>query len=143
MNILVMTNKDPDFYRLIGPFLARRDIAKEIGAGSILDGVIWDDDGKQWFVALQNGKVVGFATMLIKGNSRVLFCEAYILPGYREQGMYLQLIDERLAHCPAGSTVQIVIHSDSVPLYEARGFVVRRERGAQFTEMTKIIEEAQ
>jgi len=137
LEIVTMTNTYPDFYRLIGPFLARRAIAKEIGAPY---EPFWDDDGKLWFVALHQGKVAGFATLLPKGQA-VLFVEAYVLPAYRNQGLHARLIDERLAHCPKGTVVQVIVKSktSSCEPYLARGFTVKRERGKAFTEMTKTI----
>jgi hypothetical protein len=50
----VLTNQDADFYLLIGPFLARRQVVKAVG------GPIWDDDGKRWIVAIDGDAVVGF-----------------------------------------------------------------------------------
>jgi ribosomal protein S18 acetylase RimI-like enzyme len=140
MKIQRITNEHADFYVLMGPFLAKRAIAKEIGDGVLADGVIWDDDGKQWFIAMQEDEVAGFATMLPKSKGRYLLCEAYVLPSYRDQGLYTRLIEERLNCCPAGSTVQIIVHSDSVKLYESYGFIVVREHGARWTELTKRIE---
>ena len=57
VKITRMTNRDPGFYELVGPFLSRREIVAEIGAP------IWDDDGKDWFVARRGKKVLGFAAL--------------------------------------------------------------------------------
>lgn len=137
IRIVAMTNSHPDFYRLIGPFLAKRSIAKEIG-GTLLDGVIWDDDEKQWFVALQDGAVAGFATMLPPNTAQtILFCEAYVLPEYRDHGLYTRLLDERLAHCPAECSIRILVHPPLLSFYEAKGFVRKRDRGKFFVEMVR------
>lgn len=45
-DVRVITNTDPGFYPLLGPFLARREVVKTVG------GPLWDDDTKTWFVAL-------------------------------------------------------------------------------------------
>ncbi|HEU4752519.1 MAG TPA: ParB/RepB/Spo0J family partition protein, partial [Armatimonadota bacterium] len=37
---MTLTNQDPEFYPLLGPYLSRREIVAELG------GSVWDDDGK-------------------------------------------------------------------------------------------------
>lgn len=50
-----ITNVDPGFYEVLGPFLGSRDVARAVG------GPIWDSDGKTWLVARdQAGTVTGF-----------------------------------------------------------------------------------
>jgi len=135
MHVKTMTNEHPDFYRLAGPFLSRREIVKELG------GPIWDEDGKLWFFAMRKGKVAGFATMTVKGQINV-FQEAYVLPEYRGQGIHADLIDARITHCQPGSTIETLIFNKSVDEYKARGFAVKREVGKQWTEMQKTLEGA-
>lgn len=135
MKILTMTNTHPDFYRLAGPFLSRREIAKELG------GPVWDEDGKMWFLAMDGEKAVGFATMTVK-NTNISFDEAYVWPAYRNQGIHTALIEERLAHCPPGSTIELLIFNKSVNEYKQRGFSVKREVGKTYTIMTKKLEGA-
>lgn len=132
-----MTNQHPDFYHICGPFLARREIAREIGEGILLNGVIWDDDEKQWFVALDGSTVAGFATMLFRSANVIDFCEAYVLPAYRNQKIHNQLIDERIHACPVGSVIHVVVCASSVHQYESRGFIIKRQRGKDYIEMTK------
>lgn len=76
-----LTNLDRSFYPTMGPFLARREIAKEVG------GHIWDDDNKRWYVAVEGRKVAGFAAAR-DGSARVTFQSAYTLPDYRRRGVY-------------------------------------------------------
>lgn len=80
-----MTNSSPQFYTIMGRFLARREIVKELGAP------LWDDDGKLWWVAFVNGKVGGFAA--VRGP---FLCSAFVLPEYRGKGVYRALVDVRL-----------------------------------------------
>lgn len=133
--IEIITNEHPEFYRLIGPFLARREIAKEIGEPY---EPFWDEDGKLWFVAMRDGTVLGFATLLPK-KTLIQFGEAYILPAYRKQGIYAHLIDARLAHCPTGATVQVLVCSSSIKQYITLGFTLHRERGKRFSELRKTM----
>jgi GNAT superfamily N-acetyltransferase len=136
-NILMMDNTHPDFYPVLGPFLARRSIAKE------LMGPIYDDDRKRWFVIRNDeGAVMAFASMLTQKNKKIVFCEAYVLPEYRNQGLHARLIDERMAHCPAGSTIKVLVCAASIHSYEQRHFQVKRVLGKDFSEMIKVMEEA-
>lgn len=127
-----MTNEHPDFYRMLGPFLARKEIVKELG------GPIWDEDKKIWFLAMQDGNIAGFASMIYKSKS-ILFCEDYILPSYRNQQIDTRLIDERIAYCPIEAIIHAVVYNTEINQYKARGFVVKRARGKSFTEMAKKI----
>ncbi len=138
LQILTMTNQHPDFYRIMGPFLARRSIAKEMANGYPLEP-FWDDDNKQWFVALQDGKLAGFAT-LQRHDAKILFNDAYVLPDYRRQGIHTLLITERLAHCPPGSLAQVLVCAASEKQYREQGFTFKRARGKVFVDLEKKIE---
>lgn len=53
--LVTITNQDPSFYPLLGPWLTRREVHRRLG------GVPWDDDGKTWIVAVgDDGEVEGF-----------------------------------------------------------------------------------
>lgn len=67
----------PDFYSLMGLFFGSRQVAKEVGIN------IYDDAGKRWFVAIENGKVIGFASL--KGR---LVSDCYVVPSKRNAGVF-------------------------------------------------------
>lgn len=121
-----MTNTSPSLYKLLGPFLARRHIVKEVG------GPIWDDDGKQWWAALVGGKVAGFAAAR-DNERRITFQSAYVLPEHRRQGIYRTLFYARMEAFP-GRQIRAVCTAASLPLFLGNGFVVARQRGS-FTEV--------
>jgi GNAT superfamily N-acetyltransferase len=52
--IVEITNADGGFYELMGPFLSRPEIAKELGSP------VWDRDGKRWIIAKGAAGVLGF-----------------------------------------------------------------------------------
>jgi GNAT superfamily N-acetyltransferase len=132
--IVTLTNEHPDFYPMLGPFLARRAIAQEMG------GPLWDDDGMQWFVALSpEGKVLGFAALRQKAG-RIEFDSAFVLPAWRGQGIYRQLLEARFAACPAGATLRALTTSKSVDALVRRGFTIRRYRG-QYAEVEMVKKE--
>lgn len=93
MEYYLMTNRDNRFYVLMGPFLSRRKIVNEIG------GNIWDDDNKEWIIAVDNKNIVaGFGAILKKGQIAYL-CSAYVIPKYRHMGLYRILLSRRIARC--------------------------------------------
>lgn len=89
LKIVKMTNGDARFYPAIGPYLSRRNVAAENGSP------IWDDDGKEWFLAYHGRKLVGFAALRVVGSHSSL-CSAYVLPEFRKQGVYTALVRARL-----------------------------------------------
>lgn len=120
--IITRQRSDPDFYLLLGPFLANRAVLREMGA-------LFDDADKRWFLAIDTQHaVVGFAALLIRPHA-FHCCSAYVLPAYRRQGIYGALIDARLAACPAGSSITVRANAHSGKAYLARGFAVKRHIG--------------
>ncbi len=132
--IVTMTNEDRDFYSVIGPFLARRAIIKELGEP------LWDDDGMRWFIALApSGAVLGFAVLMPRGKVLEL-TNSYVLPEWRGRGIYRQLLTARLEAVPVGTALRALTTSKSVNALLRRGFVVRRQRG-QYTEVEMVKKE--
>jgi GNAT superfamily N-acetyltransferase len=132
-DIIRMTNADPRFYHLVGPFLARRAIAKELG------GPLWDEDAMRWFIAVgRDQRVYGFG--VLREVARVIwFDNTYVLPEWRGRGVYRALLSARLAVCPPGSVVRAVATSKSIAALQRRGFTVRRQRG-QWSELELLME---
>jgi hypothetical protein len=134
MDIVLITNEHPDFYTLIGPFLARRHVDKAYG------GRMWNEDGMAWFVALApDREVMGFAA-LSPGKRELRVCNEYIRPEYREQGHVIQsqLIDSVLASCPANSTVIATADPSKRDLYGEKGFTLLRSKG-KYPVMVKTV----
>lgn len=118
--IVEMTNMDKEFYPLIGPFLARREIIKALGEP------IYDDDDKQWFIALDGKKqVLGFAAAVVT-KTGVQFSDSYVLPDYREQGIFTDLINARLAKYK-GQLMKTIANGNSVKVFKKHGFKIHRE----------------
>jgi GNAT superfamily N-acetyltransferase len=119
-----MTNTAPDFYKLMGPFLSRRDIVAELGFA------LWDDDNKVWFIAFDGERVVGFAALRIEGQSGTL-CSAYVLPDYRRRGIYGRLITERIQYAgqQGMGTLKATATESSARALQEAGFVLLRPVG--------------
>jgi hypothetical protein len=128
MTISVVTNQDASFYPNLGPFLARRAVHAEIGYP------IYDDDGKEWLVAAERGKVAGFCYRQKVGKSwHVGRC--YVVAEERRKGLFVALLD-RATEGLMGTVVMTTCSEVMRGVLERRGFVARRQRG-KFMEYAK------
>jgi len=118
LEIRRMTNRDDVFYQLMGPYLARREVEKEIGFP------IYDEDGKEWFVAIDDGAVVGFCYRF-KGH----IGSCYVVEERRRQGLFRQLL--KAAMKDATGTIAIRTKSEIMKaLLEKEGFASVGNRGS-------------
>ena len=129
LSIRELTSADPEFYPLLGPFLARREIERETGAR------MWDDDGKTWFAALSGGQLAGFCAATLTAAGRARLCSDYVLPAWRGRGAYEALSAARLAWL-AGRPASAACTAASLPAFLAAGFRVVRARG-RYTEVAR------
>jgi predicted GNAT family N-acyltransferase len=88
MKIIRKTNQDKDFYTLLGPYLARRDVEREIGYK------IYDDDEKTWLVATDNDRVVGFCYLWEKSKHRYQIGSCYVIEDHRQRGVFRNLLTD-------------------------------------------------
>lgn len=118
--ILQMTNKTPKFYSTLGPYLSRREIAKELGAPT------WDDDGLTWFVAkrfiARRGSVVLGFCALHQADGKVELRSSYVRPEYRKSGVYAGLFEARLAAIVRPCHARSVVRETAVPMFKKHGF---------------------
>jgi GNAT superfamily N-acetyltransferase len=115
LKIRRMTNESRGFYALLGPYLARRSIAKELG------GMTWDDDGLEWFVATRGTQLLGFCA-LRQSNGKAELRSSYVLPKHRRAGVYRLLFLARLAAIRRPARARSVVHAEAVPTFLANGF---------------------
>jgi len=129
VKVIAMTNADPRFYRLLGPFLSRREVVRDVGAP------VWDDDGKAWVVITDDdGHVAGFGAIVSQhGHNR--FTSDYVLPAHRGNGLHRTLIRERLK-VTEGTPAMAIATREGLRAYLAEGFAPVRERG-RFTEVRR------
>lgn len=121
-------NANDCFYRLVGPLLGNRQAIKELG------GPIYDDPGKQWFVATQDGAALGICAMRLYRIAE--FCSDYTVPRWRNQGVYRELFKARLLHFRGyGLKAAFAMATPkSLPVFLANGFRVVR----QFKNFTRV-----
>lgn len=127
MKIIRKTNKDKDFYSMLGPFLARREIEREIGYR------IYDDDGKEWIVAVDNGSVVGFCYLWKRKTYHI--GSFYVAKHCRRQGISKKLIANAVRDMRGIVTVTTKNDFLRQVLLE-ESFTAKREIGG-FTEYAK------
>lgn len=88
------------FYARMGRFLCSRLVAKEIGIN------LYADPGKRWFAAIEDGQILGFAS--IKGT---VVSDCYVIQERRKYGLFTAILNELLnktsgslkANCTAAS----------------------------------------
>ncbi|MFZ3132739.1 MAG: GNAT family N-acetyltransferase [Desulfosporosinus sp.] len=129
MKIIRRTNQDKDFYVLLGPFLARRDIEREIGYR------IYDDDGKMWLIAKDAELIIGFCYLWEKTGSRYQIGSCYVLESYRQRGVFRNL----LANATRNINSNVTLTTKNKNLKEMlikEGFTTKQQKGS-FTEYVK------
>lgn len=122
--IIKIGNTDKNFYKLMGPFLSKREIAKELGNN------VWDDDGKTWFVAVKDKEVCGFVAAARKKNN-VVFGSDYILPDHRDQGIYKSLFATRNTDYQCDE-ITAMVTDGALPQYMENGFIITGKRGKYY-----------
>ena len=132
MVIVRMTNKDLGFYTTLGPFLARRDIEKELGYK------IYDDDGKTWLIALDASKVIGFCYIQEIASASYQIGSCYVVPEYRSQGVFKTLLAEAVKGIK-GNVSLITRNEALIAMLQRNGFAVTGSRGS-FTQLGKELE---
>lgn len=110
-----MTNRDPDFYQVLGPWLSRREVVDELG------GPVWDDDGKEWYVAHNEDGPLGMVAV-----HRRTVCSLYVAPGARGQLAGTTLLVRALIDHQG--ELKAMATDASLPLFSSAGF---REVGAR------------
>lgn len=122
--VLKLDNSNPDFYVIMGKYLSRRDIVKEIG------GNVWDDDGKVWFIALNGDEVQGWVAVTVN-KSVATYCSDYVLQAHRGsdiEGILFDARDKEYNHLEVRATVS----TTALKPYLSRGFCEIRTNG-QYT----------
>lgn len=123
VNIICITNKDQCSYSMMGPFLARREVEKEIGYQ------IYDDDDKEWFVALDDCVVVGFCYRQEKSKGAYQIGSCYVIREYRQKGVFKKLLEETMTGM-AGNVFLTTNNPVMQDILLKNGFVELGQRGS-------------
>lgn len=127
-----LNNQDAEFYPLLGPFLARREVVDAVG------GPLWDDDEKQWFVAMEGRQVAGFGAVLVSGENASL-CSDYLVPGVGHAEVRDLLIAARMEWLAGrAKCARVMAGTREREAYERAGFESGRST-ANFTRMERAL----
>ncbi len=121
MEIIILSNKDARFYQLMGPFLANRSVAKEIGYP------IYDDDDKEWLLATEDGNVIGFCYRRVRGSSCTIG-SCYVAVKERGKGLFGKLLRTAVKKFIGTVTLTTASHTMSFILFH-EGFRATKTRG--------------
>jgi len=130
MKIIRLTNQDRNFYNTLGPFLARRDIEREIGYK------IYDDDDKEWLVATEMNKIVGFCYIQEKPKSHYRIGSCYVVDRYRQKGVFKELFKNATKNIKGGIVTLTTKNKYLCEMLIKEGFMGGKKRGS-FTEYIK------
>lgn len=126
MIVSKVKSKNKQFYAVVGPYLANRNVAKEIGYH------IYDDENTEWFIALSGGELAAFANCRVSGNS-VNICSCYTIEQFRLKGAMRSIV-QYIKSEYQGKLLRVSANANSKPLFASEGFKVVRKNGS-FTVM--------
>lgn len=126
MVVSKVKTKSKSFYADIGPYLANREVSKEIGYH------IYDDDKTDWFICRLGSELVAFANCRRASNS-VTICSCYTLADHRRKGA-MRAIVTAIKSEYAGTLLRVSANVNSRSLFSSEGFKRVRDNGA-FTVM--------
>ncbi|MFB7896046.1 hypothetical protein ACFC1B_06925 [Streptomyces xiamenensis] len=120
MKIREITNEKPDFYQLLGPYLANRAVHKWIG------DAIWDDDGKTWLVALHpDGKVAGFCGVITRRRRTI--AESLYVTDPEDRDTAHQLMARTVKRFGHDAHLHAVVRHEHADAYTDNGFATVKE----------------
>jgi len=124
LDIVRAADGEAQLYLWLGSFALSREVQRE------MDGPLTSGPGVQWFVALDEGAVVGFCSLRAE-RAVYWFDYVYVVPERRGQGVHTRLAQARedyLATLPPHS-VNVCCRTRRWPHYARRGFNIKRRRG--------------
>jgi len=91
-----------DFWQLMGKYFASYQISKEMGNN------IFSDSRYKWWLAIEKDVVVGFCAAIINNNGTAALCHGYVIPEYRNMGIYKSLFNKRLEYILSIDSIKII-----------------------------------
>lgn len=131
MKIIEMTNKEANFYNIMGPFLANRAVEKIVGYQ------LYDDKGKKWIIAMEGDTVVGFCYLWGKTSGHYDIGSCYAATEKQKQ-LFKKIINK----ATKGITGKITLATKNKNIAEVlikEGFTIHKEL-KNITEYIKEIE---
>lgn len=128
--IFMATSKQdaPEFWPLMGPWFASREVADNIGEG------LYDHDSLIWTLAMISEKVIGFGAIDLShiGKGDALLNYAFVAAHCRHSGTYRRLLEARVKLIKEDTDARRIIAlctADSAPTLAKLGFTATSKRG--------------
>jgi hypothetical protein len=137
IELLTLKHGEGEFFRLICPFALSKEVHKAMGEP------LSSSDGMTWFLAVDGGDVIGFATVRETEDSH-WFDYHYTIPERRGKGVQKKLDGQRkkyLAPLPT-KPLRMACRSAHWAHWEAQGFTVANQRGDWFFGVKGAVEKA-
>jgi hypothetical protein len=128
VELIELTNADPDFYPALGPYLANHAVYAALG------GTPWDEATKTWIVLRDHEGVIAFcAVNQLKASTWLesLYVDRDTAPHAREDLVAAAV--ERYGH---DRDLRTKIRTENTAAYTAHGFAIVSERG-NFTTLVR------
>lgn len=125
MRVTIVQSRDDQFYALVGPYLASREVAKEIGYH------IYDDEKTKWVISTTNaGKLRAFALIRLAGKTATVTA-CYTVAQYRNKGAMKQLMQFAISQIEH-EAFRATANANSHQLFKSLGFKQLRKNGRFF-----------
>lgn len=126
--LIEITNADPAFYRLLGPFLASHAVHKALG------GVPWDESAKTWLVLHDDAGVIAFGAVNQLKTSTWL--ESFYVHRKNAAGARERLVAAAVDGYGHDRDLRTKVRTKAAPAYTAAGFAIVAE-SANFTTLIR------
>ena len=122
MDIVIYEKRSPEFWSLMGPFFASREVRRDISS-------MYDDERYVWILAVEDGKVLGFVAVR-PSKSSALLSSLYVREDSRGKGIARALVSAHLAYCREHKLWKVCVTAapSSRAIMEKHGF---RETGVR------------
>lgn len=125
--------RDQAFYAYVGPYALSREVTKEMHDPQY--GQIYDEPYAVWFLATENGKLLGFCALYDKPKE-VFFDNCYVVKDHRGQGIGKALFAARLEYSgriAAGRKIKgVTMNPVQYEIYLKYGFKLASKRGKYY-----------
>jgi len=123
ISIRIYKHGEVGMWEAIGPFVASREVHKELG------GPLYSDEQTTWFVAYSNKAAIGFASMR-EAKSATHYDYDYVAPSERSKGVYTRLAAARdEAAKKIGKPLETLVCAPRWKHYRQAGWKKLSERG--------------
>jgi len=113
LKIIKLNNHSKNFYNLMGASFGSRFIEKQIGLK------VYDDENKEWVIALLDSKLVGFCSLQVRTVS-----DCFVFPHYRGNGIFDAMLNDLIN---LDKSYRAVCTNMSVRAFLKRNFLIKKK----------------